>query len=254
MRFGRPAKQIVTVQRADRPHALIVNLAPFEHEGLHLVAVVIVDVNADPNKQAATRFSRSEVGKECERGKEVDNAAGHYTWQHDLLNDLSLQPGAHLGFCADVLSAAIDAFDNVGFSLAVRNTPSLPMTWVSNGFLKLTGYARSQLINRNCNRLQTGATDPDATFRLSEAIRTGRAERVTLWNITADGVGFWNCLSMYPSTEYNGTVVQHYVAAQVRMPPEFYKRLVRVQRTVRAEMEREKQEEKEAAAAVRRSA
>lgn len=251
-RCGRPAKQIVTLQRADRPHALIVNMAPFKHEGLHLVAVVIVDVNADPNNQAPALSGRPEMGKECERGKEVDNAAAHYTWQHDLLADLSLQPGAHLGFCADVLSAALDAFDNVGFSLAVRNTPGLPMTWVSKGFLRMTGYSRAQIINRSCNRLQTGATDPDATFRLSEAIRTGRAERVTLWNVTADGVGFWNCLSMYPSTEYNGTVVQHYVAAQVRMPPEFYKRLVRVQRTVRAEMEKE--QEAANPAAVRRSA
>jgi len=230
-RFGRATKELVTLHRADRPHALLVNIAPFKHEGLDLVAVIIVDVNADPNHQDTAHHEHGQ------QGKEVDTAARHYIWQHDLLGGLSSQPGAHLGFCATVLSSALDAFDEVGFSLAVRNTPGLPMTWVSEGFLKLTGYRRAKIINRNCNRLQTGATDPDATFRLSEAIRTGRAERVTLWNVTSDGEGFWNCLSMYPSIEYNGTVVQYYVAAQVGMNPEFYKRLVRVQRSVRKLME-----------------
>jgi len=242
-RYGRHAKELVTLTRADRPHALIVSLAPFRHEELDLVAVVIIDVNADPNSQeareAAPRHSRGSGGRGVDPQVATDTAAMHYTWHHELLGDLSAGPGAHLGFCSSVLSAAIHAFNTVGFSLAVRNTPGLPMTWVSHGFLHLTGYSKKRILNRNCNRLQSGATDPDATLRLSEAIRLGRAERVTLWNVTADGTGFWNCLSMYPNLEHNGTVVQYYVAAQVRMAPDFYKRLVRVQYTVREEMAKE---------------
>mmetsp|Transcript_2813 Transcript_2813/g.8228 ORF Transcript_2813/g.8228 Transcript_2813/m.8228 type:complete len:818 (-) Transcript_2813:459-2912(-) len=227
---GNALTELVTLGRSDRPQALIVNIAPFTHEGLELVAVLIVDVNADPRNQGGAVLADADT--------EAESAASHYTWHHGLLDNLSAQPGAHLGFGYSVLSAAVDAFHVVGFSLAPGNVPGLPMKWVSEGFLKLTGYTRAGILNYNCNRLQCEATDPDACFRLGNCIRTGTAERVMLWNITRQGKGFWNCLSMYPSLSDAGRVVNYCVATQVRMDTPFYRRLVRNQRTVKAIIER----------------
>mmetsp|Transcript_2819 Transcript_2819/g.8280 ORF Transcript_2819/g.8280 Transcript_2819/m.8280 type:complete len:321 (-) Transcript_2819:20-982(-) len=221
---GRPRMELVTVHRGDAPQTLIVSLAPFMHAGLELVAVVVIGVNA--NGHGCCRRAN---GTSYDQGKEADAAASLFSWQHELLDNLSAQAGAHLGFGHDVLAAAVNAFDTVGFSLGTGNMAGVPLTWVSDGFVRLTGYSRASILNRSCKLLQTDASDPHAIVRLRSCIQKGYAERVTLYNQTRDGVGFWNCLSMYPSLSDNGHVLKHCVAVQVRMDASVYMRLVELQ-------------------------
>ena len=88
-------------------------------------------------------------------------------------------------------------------------------------------YRRSQIVGRSCKRLQCEATDPHSILRLGEAIRAGRGERVTLWNATASGGGFWNCVSVHPSR--NG---RYFVAAQVRVGAALNRRMAELLRSI----------------------
>jgi len=221
---GRPRMELVTVHRGDAPQTLIVSLAPFMHAGLELVAVVVIGVNA--NGHGCCRRAN---GTSYDQGKEADAAASLFSWQHELLDNLSAQAGAHLGFGHDVLAAAVNAFDTVGFSLGTGNMAGVPLTWVSDGFVRLTGYSRSIILNRKCDLLQTDATDSRAIVRLRSCIHNGYAERVTLYNQTSKGVGFWNCVSLYPSLSGDTNVLKHCVAVQVRMDTPFYVRLAELQ-------------------------
>mmetsp|Transcript_2816 Transcript_2816/g.8244 ORF Transcript_2816/g.8244 Transcript_2816/m.8244 type:complete len:743 (-) Transcript_2816:2018-4246(-) len=222
---GRPCMELVTVCRGDAPQTLIVSLAPFAHAGLELVAVVVIAASTDGRGRSSCTANITRG----DQGKEADTAACHFGWQHELLDNLSSQAGAHLGFGHEVLAAAVNAFDTVGFSLGAGNVAGVPLTWVSEGFVRLTGYSRSIILNRKCDLLQTDATDSRAIVRLRSCIHNGYAERVTLYNQTSKGVGFWNCVSLYPSLSGDTNVLKHCVAVQVRMDTPFYVRLAELQ-------------------------
>jgi len=211
---ARPAQHLIATRRASGSTALLLaSTAPFEVDGMRLTAVLLVDVTADPSSPHAISEAAAAVSHPyCMRGA--------------LLNGLS-RSGSASAFCARLLTAAVQCWRDVGFSLADNATPNKAMVWVSDGFVAMTGYRRSQIVGRSCKRLQCEATDPHSILRLGEAIRAGRGERVTLWNATASGGGFWNCVSVHPSR--NG---RYFVAAQVRVGAALNRRMAELLRSI----------------------
>ena len=66
--------------------------------------------------------------------------------------------------------------------------------FASDGFVKVTGYARPEVIPRNCRFLQGAHTDRAAVRRLASCIN-GRKESVELLlNYKKNGDPFWNLL------------------------------------------------------------
>ncbi len=69
-----------------------------------------------------------------------------------------------------------------------------PIVYASDGFIKVTGYSRSDIIPRNCRFLQGNYTDIAAVKRLKASI-DGRQESVELLlNYRKTGEPFWNLL------------------------------------------------------------
>ncbi len=69
-----------------------------------------------------------------------------------------------------------------------------PIIAASDGFVKVTGYSRSDIIPRNCRFLQGRHTDKSSVQRLKAAIE-GREESVELLlNYKKNGDPFWNLL------------------------------------------------------------
>ena len=89
-----------------------------------------------------------------------------------------------------------------------------PLVFANDAFLELTGYARDEVIGRNCRFLQGEGTDPDAVRRLSEAIAGHEAIQVDLLNYRKDGTPFWNALYVGPVHGQDGEV-QFFFASQI---------------------------------------
>ena len=91
-----------------------------------------------------------------------------------------------------------------GVVIADARSGGYPITYVSPGFERLTGYGAGEVLGRNCKLLQGPDTDPGTVRLLSEAIAAGREAYVTLLNYRADGTPFWNELSLAPQRGRDG--------------------------------------------------
>jgi two-component system, cell cycle sensor histidine kinase and response regulator CckA len=106
---------------------------------------------------------------------------------------------------------AFDAFLQ-GVTISDPNQPGNPVVYANEGFTRLTGYARHEVIGRNCRFLQGADTTPEATKTVREAVRDGRACFVEILNYHKDGTPFWNALSIAPIVE-DGRIT-HFVGVQ----------------------------------------
>ena len=73
-----------------------------------------------------------------------------------------------------------------------------PIVFASDGFVKVTGYSRTDIIPRNCRFLQGDYTDKASVRRLGSSIDTNNESVELLLNYRKDGQPFWNLL--YVST------------------------------------------------------
>jgi PAS domain S-box-containing protein len=113
----------------------------------------------------------------------------------------------------------------------VITDPSLadnPIVFASDDFLSLTGYAREEVLGRNCRFLQGTETSQDKVNEIRKGLSTGDDVSVTLVNYTCDGVPFWNKLFIAALRDAQNNIVNFIgVAVKVSSPdpgdPEFGK-------------------------------
>jgi PAS domain S-box-containing protein len=111
------------------------------------------------------------------------------------------------------------------FAAAVRATrmpmvitdpaqPDNPIVFCNVAFQELTGYAREEIIGRNCRFLQGPDTDPASIAQVREAIDAGHDVGVDLLNYRKDGSTFWNALYLSPVRDTEG-VIRFFFASQL---------------------------------------
>jgi PAS domain S-box-containing protein len=113
----------------------------------------------------------------------------------------------------------------------VITDPSLtdnPIVFASDDFLSLTGYAREDVLGRNCRFLQGTETSKDKVNEIRKGLANGDDISVTLVNYTSDGVPFWNKLFIAALRDAQNNIVNFIgVAVNVSTPepadPEFGK-------------------------------
>ncbi|KAK4897769.1 hypothetical protein LTR27_004541 [Elasticomyces elasticus] len=81
-----------------------------------------------------------------------------------------------------------------------------PIVYASDGFVKVTGYARNEIIPRNCRFLQSRHTDRAAVRRLKTAIDKREESVELLLNIKKNGEPFWNLLYVTPLYDAHGNL------------------------------------------------
>ncbi len=117
----------------------------------------------------------------------------------------------------DLFRRALDATNNlVVVSDAAQD--DLPIVFVNQHFLDVTGYEREEVIGRNCRFLQVrpdGTRDDhqDGIRQLRRCIEDEEAVHVLLRNYTKRGERFWNDLFITPIRNAAGAVT-HYVGVQ----------------------------------------
>jgi PAS domain S-box-containing protein len=82
-----------------------------------------------------------------------------------------------------------------------------PIVYASDGFVKVTGYTRNEIIPRNCRFLQCRNTDTSAVQRLREAVHSRQESVELLLNQKKSGEPFWNLLYTTPLFDATGNVV-----------------------------------------------
>jgi PAS domain S-box-containing protein len=82
-----------------------------------------------------------------------------------------------------------------------------PITFANDAFCALTGYAREEVLGRNCRFLQGPGTDPLSVARVRQAIREGRDVHVEMLNYRKSGEAFWNGLFISPVRNSAGEII-----------------------------------------------
>ena len=96
-----------------------------------------------------------------------------------------------------------------------------PIVFASDGFLKITGYARESVLGRNCRFLQGPETSKDKLASIRNALQTSEDVTVTLVNYMADGTPFWNKLFIAALRDSSNNIVNFIgVVVKVASPPE----------------------------------
>jgi PAS domain S-box-containing protein len=100
-------------------------------------------------------------------------------------------------------------------ALVARNTTNAVVitdlerriTWVNEGFTRITGYTLDEVIGRvPGDFLQTDQTDPKAILEMREALREQRPCRVEILNRSKDGTDYWLDLEIQPVRDASGLV------------------------------------------------
>ena len=121
----------------------------------------------------------------------------------------------------DLLQRAFDAVDNLVVVTDAR-LPDNPLVLVNQNFLDTTGYAREEVLGRNCRFLQVrpdgtrddaGDGQAEVLDVLRDATARGEAAGVVLRNYTKDGRLFYNRLYLTPLRDPAGAVT-HFVGVQ----------------------------------------
>ncbi len=139
------------------------------------------------------------------------------------------------GASPDPFAAAVRA-TRMPMVITDPHQPDNPIVFVNDAFTRLTGYARDEILGRNCRFLQGPETDPADVARIRDAIACRVPIEIDLLNHKKGGEAFWNRLLVSPVFGEDGRL-SYFFASQFDVTLE-RDRLVRLQRD-RDALERE---------------
>lgn len=105
------------------------------------------------------------------------------------------------------------AASSCGITIADARLPDMPLIYVNDAFLRISGYERGEVLGRNCRFLQGDERDQPARYAIRRAIDARQHCTVLLRNYRKDGSLFWNELFLSPILDENGQLT-HFVGIQ----------------------------------------
>ncbi|MDQ4419344.1 LuxR C-terminal-related transcriptional regulator [Sphingobium sp. DEHP117] len=92
--------------------------------------------------------------------------------------------------------------------------PDNPLIACNEAFLRLSGYAREEVIGRNCRFMRGPGTEWEQTALLSAAIAEARPTLVELTNYRKDGAPFRNAVMIAPLFDDRGDL-EYFLGSQM---------------------------------------
>ncbi|AWN49798.1 histidine kinase [Methylobacterium terrae] len=90
--------------------------------------------------------------------------------------------------------------------------PDNPIIFANAAFTKLTGYARAEILGRNCRFLQGPETSRDDVAKIRDAVERREAIEIELLNHKKNGERFWNRLLISPVFDEDGTLTYFFAS------------------------------------------
>jgi len=111
-----------------------------------------------------------------------------------------------------------EMIENSPIAAVVSNPrlPDNPIVECNQPFLDLTGYARDEVIGRNCRFLRGPETEPWLIDKMREGIRAPRPVLVEIVNYRKNGTAFRNAVMIVPLFDEDG-VLQYFLGSQVEV-------------------------------------
>ena len=81
-------------------------------------------------------------------------------------------------------------------------------TYVNDEFVRITGYAREEVLGKPCSILQGPGSRPDVVLQIRAALDAKQPFHGEILNYRKDGTPFWNDLSINPVFDEAGNVTQ----------------------------------------------
>lgn len=135
----------------------------------------------------------------------------------------------------NVKKSALESSVN-GILIADYGQRGIPTVYVSEGFVRMTGYRPGEVIGRSCSFLQDGLPPQPEVELMRDALSRAAPVTVVLKNARKDGSHFWNRVQLSPVREPLTGNVTHYVAVLTDVSSE--KRAERIERERAAEFQR----------------
>nr|AML78002.1 putative LOV domain-containing protein [Viola canadensis] len=100
------------------------------------------------------------------------------------------------------------------FVLTDPYLPDMPIVYASDAFLRLTGYAKHEVLGRNCRFLSGVDTDSSVLQQIKDSIQGEQACTVRILNYRKDMSSFWNLLHTSPVRNATGKIA-YFVGVQM---------------------------------------
>jgi len=100
-----------------------------------------------------------------------------------------------------------------GIFIIDAHKQDLPVIYANQSFLKMTGYARREILGRNYFLSYGIDADPRMVNEIKNTIRKGKSFHGEMLNFKKNGKKYWNSLRIAPVRDSNGDVT-HYVGIQ----------------------------------------
>lgn len=111
-----------------------------------------------------------------------------------------------------VLERSVESSIN-GVVIVDAQAPDMPINYVNEAFLSLTGYAKHEVMGRNCRFLQGPETNPETVAIMRQRLHARREIQVTIQNLRKDGSAFWNDLRISPVVDEKNQLT-HFIGVQ----------------------------------------
>jgi PAS domain S-box-containing protein len=111
------------------------------------------------------------------------------------------------------LSARTMDASPIGITIGDATLNDEQLVYVNDGFCKLTGYDREEILGRNCRFLQGEETAKETVADIRRAIDAEEPITTEIRNYRKDGSMFWNRLTITPAEDDTGAVT-HFLGFQ----------------------------------------
>lgn len=108
------------------------------------------------------------------------------------------------------------AFTSCGVSISTATKAEMPLIYVNQAFVEMTGYGTDEILGTNCRFLQREDRNQPGLREVRAALREERHGQAILRNYRKDGSPFWNELTLSPIFDVRGHLT-HFVGVQTNV-------------------------------------